>query len=134
MIYRPEETKQLGWLELNLITSTLIKFMQLWNAGTTRLTKECRGGGIFLGAGDFFWGGGVPYHTFFCTNLLVRVKLGYPPNFNFLGKHLLGEKYEEGKKEKERRRKNNAKFSGHSPSHALHSHQKFISSLVRGPE
>ena len=37
-------------------------------------------------------------------NLLVRVKLGYPPNFNFLGKPLLGEKYVEGKK-KERKKK-----------------------------
>ena len=34
--------------------------------------------------------------------ILVRVKLGYPPNFNFLGKPLLGKKYVEGrKKEKE---------------------------------
>ena len=33
-------------------------------------------------------------------------KLGYPPNFNFLGKPLLGEKYVEGKKkEKERKRR-----------------------------
>ena len=24
--------------------------------------------------------------TTFCMNLLIRVKLGYPPNFNFLGK------------------------------------------------
>ena len=47
----------------------------------------------------------------FCTNLLVRVKLGYPPNFNFQGKPHLGEKYVHGKKEE--RRKNNAKFSGH---------------------
>ena len=40
-------------------------------------------------------------------NLLVRVKLGYPPNFNFLGKPLLGEKYVEGKrrKKKEERKK-----------------------------
>ena len=37
---------------------------------------------------------------FFSKNLLVRVKLSYPPNFNFLGKPLLGEKYVEGKKER----------------------------------
>ena len=36
----------------------------------------------------------------FCENLLVRVKLGHPPNFNFLGKPLLGEKYVEGRKRK----------------------------------
>ena len=55
------------------------------------------GQGIFLGGGDFvlgrgfFWGGGfffgggalTPF--FFCTNLLVRVKLGYTPNFTALG-------------------------------------------------
>ena len=29
---------------------------------------------------------------FLFTNLLVLVKLDYPPNFNFLGKPLLGEK------------------------------------------
>ena len=59
-------------------------------------------------------GGGGPYPIFFCANLLVRVKLGYPPNFNFLGKPLLGEKYGHGKKEERRRKKkNNAKFSGH---------------------
>ena len=34
-------------------------------------------------------------------HLLVRVKLGYPPNFNFLGKPLLGEKYVEGRRKKE---------------------------------
>ena len=28
------------------------------------------------------------------ANILVRVKLGYPPNFNFLGKTILGEKTE----------------------------------------
>ena len=78
--------------------------------------------GIFLGSGGFFWGagfwgardflvGGPLPNLFFCTNLLVRVKLGYPPKFNFLGKPLLGEKYmegrkyeEESKKKKERRR------------------------------
>ena len=48
-----------------------------------------------------FFGGGVPYPILFCENLLVRVKLGYPPNFNFLGKPLLGEKYVEGRKKKE---------------------------------
>ena len=36
----------------------------------------------------------------FCANLLVSVKLGYPPNINILGKPLLGEKYMEGKKKK----------------------------------
>ena len=45
-------------------------------------------------------GGGGPLPYFFCMNLLVRVKLGYPPNFNFLGKPLLGEKYVEEKKKK----------------------------------
>ena len=68
---------------------------------------------------------------FFCANLLVRVKLGYPPNFNFLGKPLLGEKYVEGRR-KRRKRKNNAKFSGHYVfphthnvrAHALPSHQQ----------
>ena len=67
--------------------------------------------------------GGGPLPLFFCANLLVRVK--FPPNFNFLGKPLLGEKYVEGKK------KNNAKFSGHYVcprmetvrEHALRSHQ-----------
>ena len=55
-------------------------------------------------------GRGVPYPIFFCTNISVRVKLGYPPNFNFIGKPLLEEKYVEGRR---KRRKNNAKFSGH---------------------
>ena len=45
-------------------------------------------------------GGGAPYPIFFCANLLVRVKLGYPPYFNFLGKPLLGEKNVEGRKKK----------------------------------
>ena len=59
---------------------------------------------IFLAREYFFfwWGpiffGGVPYPIFFGTNLLVRVKLGYPPNVNFLGKPLLGEKFVEGKR------------------------------------
>ena len=35
---------------------------------------------------------------------LVRVKLGYPPNFNFLDKPLLGEKYVEGKKERRKKK------------------------------
>ena len=57
--------------------------------------------GFFGGRGFFFgWG---PYPILFCTNLLV--KLGYPPNFNFLGKPLLGEKYVEGKKKKEEERR-----------------------------
>ena len=51
-----------------------------------------------------FFGRGSLTPFFFCENLLVRVKLGHPPNFNFLGKPLLEEKYVEGKK-KERRRK-----------------------------
>ena len=86
---------------------------------------------IFFGLGNCFLGGGIfwifwsltPF--FFCENLIVRVKLGHPPNFNFLGKPLLGEKYVEG------RRNNNAKFSGHYVyprtetvrAHALRSHQ-----------
>ena len=41
---------------------------------------------IFL---NFFWGGGIFFGgsltPFFCTNLLVRVKLGYTPNFTALG-------------------------------------------------
>ena len=48
-------------------------------------------------------GGGSLTPFFFCANLLVRVKLGYPHNFNFLGKPLLGEKYVEGKKKKKER-------------------------------
>ena len=48
-----------------------------------------------------FIGGGSLTPIFFFTNLLVRLKLGYPPNFNFLGKPLLGEKYVEGKKKEE---------------------------------
>ena len=72
------------------------------------------------------------------ANLLVRVKLGYPPKFNFLGKPLLVEEYVEGRKKKKEEerimpslvattsapawkpcvsthyvRTNNAKFSGH---------------------
>ena len=79
-------------------------------------------------------GGVVPYPNYFCMHLLVKVKLGYSPNFNFLGKHLLGEKNVEGKKKERRRKKkkNNAKFSGHYVcprtetvrEHALRSHQK----------
>ena len=48
---------------------------------------------------------GGPLPIFFGTNLLVRVNLGYPLNFNFLGKPLLGEKYLEGKKKEKERRK-----------------------------
>ena len=70
--------------------------------------------------------------------IIILLKLGggpslHPPNFNFLGKPLLGEKYVEGKKNKERKRRknNNAKFSGHYvcprthnvAPHALRSHQ-----------
>ena len=77
-------------------------------------------------------GGGSLTPFLFCENLLVRVKLGHPPNFNFLGKPLLGEKYVEGKRRKKKeRKKNNAKFSGHYVcpctetvrEHALRSHQ-----------
>ena len=50
-------------------------------------------------------GGGSLTPIYFCTNLLVRVKLGNPLNFNFLGKPLLREKYVEGRKKKERRRR-----------------------------
>ena len=122
-------------------------------------------------------GGGSLTPFFFYANLLVRVKLGYPPNFNFLGKPLLGEKYAHGKKKEEetimpslvatlsaparttcvrkhfvrtkiqtpsgrkvhgrkerRRRRNNAKFSGHYVRprthnvcmHALRSHQLYV--------
>ena len=61
-----------------------------------------------------------------------EIALMIPPNFNFLGKPLLGEKYVEGKK-KEKERKNNAKFSGHYVcprtetvrEHALRSHQNY---------
>ena len=76
--------------------------------------------------------GGGPLPHFFSPNLLVRVKLGYPPNFNFLGIPLLVKKYVNGKKKKkERKKKNNAKFSGHYVypltetvrAHALSSHQ-----------
>ena len=49
-------------------------------------------------------GGGPLPPFFFGTNLLVRVNLGFPPNFNFLCKPFLGEKYVAGKK-KERRKK-----------------------------
>ena len=37
------------------------------------------------------------------TNLLVRVKLGYPQNFNFLGKPLLGEKNVHGRRRKKKK-------------------------------
>ena len=50
-------------------------------------------------------GGGRSLTPFFCENLLVRDKLGHPPNFNFLGKPLLGEKYVEGRRKKEERKK-----------------------------
>ena len=48
------------------------------------------------------WGGLALTH-FFCTNLLIRVKLGYPPNSNFLGKPLQGEKYVEKRKRKKKK-------------------------------
>ena len=63
-------------------------------------------------------GGGSLTPFFFCENLLVRVNLGHPPNFNFLGKPLLGEKYVEGRMKEER--KNNAKFSGHYVCPRMH--------------
>ena len=53
----------------------------------------------------FLEGGSLTTFFFFFTNLLVRVKLGYPQNFNFPGKPLLGEKYVEGKKKEERKKK-----------------------------
>ena len=61
--------------------------------------------------------GGCPLPHFFCENLLVRVKLGHPPNFNFLGKPLLGEKYVEGKKKK---------MKETVSEHALRSHQLYV--------
>ena len=39
----------------------------------------------FLGGGIFFFGGGSLTPFFFGPNLLVRVKLGYTPNFAALG-------------------------------------------------
>ena len=83
---------------------------------------------MFRPVGPFFGGWSLtPF--LFSMNLLVRVKLGYPPYFNFLGKPLLGEK--ERKKKEEGRKKNNANFSGHYVrprthnvrAHGLHSHQ-----------
>ena len=56
-----------------------------------------------MGGVDFFSVRGS-FTAFFCMNILVKVKLGYPPNSNFLGKPLLGEKYVEGKKEEERKK------------------------------
>ena len=47
--------------------------------------------GGFFWVWGFFWGGRALTQFFFKANLLVRVKLVYPPNFNFLGKTLLGE-------------------------------------------
>ena len=67
------------------------------------------GRGDFLGGGGFFWSGGFFFGggaltPFFCVKIfLVRVKLGHPPNFNFLGKPLLGEKYVEGRKRKRKK-------------------------------
>ena len=65
---------------------------------------------------DFFWGGGSLTPFLFGTNLLVRVKLGYLPNFNFLGKPLL-------KKSTWKERKKNIEFArggAHLPiAHAL---------------
>ena len=45
-----------------------------------------------MGVGFFFLVGGSLTPFFFCENLLVRVKLGHPPNFNFLGKPPSGRK------------------------------------------
>ena len=58
--------------------------------------------------------------------------------FKLIGKPLLGEKYVEGKRKKRKRRKNNAKFSGHYVrprphnvrTHALRLHQ-FVQCLKR---
>ena len=67
------------------------------------------GAGGFCGGGGFLFGGeGFPLPNCFFAQIFY---LGYPPNFNFLGKPLLGEKYVEGKRR--RKKKNNAKFSGH---------------------
>ena len=52
-----------------------------------------------------FFGGGSLTPFFFCENLLVRVILGHPPNFNFLGKPLLVEKYVHGRKKKKEKEK-----------------------------
>ena len=60
---------------------------------------------MFWNNNNFFLGGGPLPHFFFFENLLVRVKLGHPPNFNFLGKPLLGEKYVHGKKKKKKKKK-----------------------------
>ena len=64
------------------------------------------GQGILWGQGIFggreFFRRGITYPIFFCTNLIVRVKLDYPPNINFLGKPLLGERYVEGRKKKKK--------------------------------
>ena len=57
---------------------------------------------FFFGGGRILGGSLTPF--FFCENLLVRVKLGHHPNFNFLGKHLLGEKNVHGKKKKKVRK------------------------------
>ena len=61
-------------------------------------------GGIILGGvgDDFLF---FPYPIFFCTNLLVRVKLGYPPNFNILGKLLRGEKFVLGRRKKKKEKR-----------------------------
>ena len=85
------------------------------------------GGRGFFGVWGFFWGGGG-------ESFRDRGQIRLPPNFNFLGKLLLEEKYVEGKrrrKKKKKERKNNAKFSGHYVcprtetvrEHALRSHQ-----------
>ena len=63
---------------------------------------------------------GVLTPFFFGTNLLVWVKLGYPPNFNFpFWKKITW------KEKEEERKKNNAKLSGHyvrQPTHNVRAH------------
>ena len=73
----------------------------------THLTSPVAGPAIYLTTNIAFARGGVHLPIAHAlrllkTILLVRVKLGHPPNFNFLGKPLLGEKYVEGKRRKRR--------------------------------
>ena len=59
------------------------------------------GAGGFCGGGGFLFGGeGFPLPNCFFAQIFY---LGYPPNFNFLGKPLLGEKYVHGRKKEEKR-------------------------------
>ena len=71
---------------------------------------------IFLAGGFLFLEGGTLTPFFFCTTLLVWVKLGYTPEFQLprsSGSALKVRGMKEIKKERRRRRKNNTKFSGH---------------------